>query len=221
MYLSDLPEPTVSMPVDRYHGQWNVADPKYFIRNLILPQSCEEFNEQYACDFSKPLSKPLCMDDADCVEEVNDDEVEDCNPSFGISSGTGVGNSGGSGGTSTSGGFSTSTTGPQGTIYNSPISSGISYSPHQPLIPTKKTNIQYRISKKNGDVLQLSENAMMSPKEMIGICKFVALTAHAHLLPDTVWSVLIDNLGIANHFDVLISSAQDSETHYIYLYDPL
>jgi hypothetical protein len=212
MYLSDLPEPTVSMPVDRYHVQWNVADPKYFIRNLILPQSWEEFNEQYACDFSKPL----CMDDADCVKE-EDEEEEDL--SYGISSGTGVGNSGGSGGTSTSGGFPTSTTIPQGTIYNLSTSPGITYNTTPVLI--KKTNIQYRISKKNGDVLQLSENAMMSPKEMIGICKFVALTAHAHLLPGTVWSVLNDNLGIANHFDVLISSAQDSETHYIYLYDPL
>ena len=74
---------------------------------------------------------------------------------------------------------------------------------------TVKTNVSYVIVCNDGSTLELSEQNPITPKEMIGITKFinsvssyyVAIFAHgARSTINMSWSKLIDNLGIRRHF---------------------
>lgn len=88
--------------------------------------------------------------------------------------------------------------------------------------------VEYIIVPHEGPCLELFEESRITPREMIGICKFlglvqVAITAASHgLVMD--WSELIQELGIERHFSPGLPSPddykQDEEILYIFLYDP-
>jgi hypothetical protein len=87
------------------------------------------------------------------------------------------------------------------------------------IIPKK--GVKYVIVQKGGSKLELVEQQTISPREMIGICKFINAVSMATTQASTTkmrWSDLIQNLKIEKHFQPM--SNQDSDYHYIYLNDP-
>jgi hypothetical protein len=89
---------------------------------------------------------------------------------------------------------------------------------------TPKSDVQYIIVTGDGDCLEMVEQSTVSPREMIGICKFINIVTQAQV--DNlciVWSDMITNLGIDRHF----KNAGLTETDYdddtpilnVFLYD--
>jgi hypothetical protein len=96
---------------------------------------------------------------------------------------------------------------------------------------TVKTNISYVIVTDDSSTLELAEQNPITPKEMIGITKFVNTVA-AYMavvvaaprpgVVDISWTDLMDNLGIRRHFTLGPAKDQydiNGDTIYIFLYD--
>jgi hypothetical protein len=69
-----------------------------------------------------------------------------------------------------------------------------------------KTSMRFIICKKDGTTLELKEQSQITPQEMIGISKFMALVSTVLSTTSTSyniniqWSDVITSLGITNHF---------------------
>jgi len=93
-------------------------------------------------------------------------------------------------------------------------------------LPQPKTTVKFVIVSPGGQCLELNEHTTITPREMIGICKFVTMVASVGTgaAPVTVsWLDLINNLGITNHFDLgqgdhTIYDSRDDECAYIKLF---
>lgn len=84
------------------------------------------------------------------------------------------------------------------------------------------TDVEFLIVTRTGDLLMLNEKNPITPREMIGICKFIMLAQSCDNI--TVdWSEIIHVLGIERHFDDVGSldmMLYDHSVVYIHLYDP-
>ena len=92
-------------------------------------------------------------------------------------------------------------------------------------------DIRYVIVQNDGACIELAEDPMITPREMIGISKFIAvvnLVQQATHAPsqgsvEIYWSELVESLRIERHFvanGLTVSSYNSSNTMHIFLYDP-
>lgn len=154
----------------------------------------------------------------------------------GGSNGTSSGSFGGTS-TSTGNGSTVTSTGNGYVVKSSYSPSTITWNKINTLAqpqPTTKKKVRYVIVKDNLDTLELKEQPTITPHEMIGISKFVAMvsTYTTLILGQAVisynfnisWSEIISNLGIEKHFVPGQTLSQydndNSEVLDILLYDP-
>jgi len=95
------------------------------------------------------------------------------------------------------------------------------------LTPTVKNNVKYVIVPEDGSpCLELEEQKTITPREMIGISKFINMVNNmisADFVLFVNWTSLIKNLGIERHFvqglPNMPSYDQDNDTLYLFLFD--
>lgn len=95
----------------------------------------------------------------------------------------------------------------------------------------EKYFVEYIIVPSDGSpCLELCEETKITPREMIGICKFLGMVQIASMALaagagfEICWSEYINELGIARHFSPGFQSADDysstDDVLYIFLHDP-
>ncbi len=93
------------------------------------------------------------------------------------------------------------------------------------------TDIRYVIVQNDGACVELAEDPMITPREMIGISKFIAVvnliqqatSSNSKNSVEIYWSELVDSLNIDRHFasnGLTVSSYNTPDTLHIFLYDP-
>lgn len=93
------------------------------------------------------------------------------------------------------------------------------------------TDIRYVIVQNDGTCVELAEDPMITPREMIGISKFIAVVnliqqatlSNSKNSVEIYWSELVDSLNIDRHFasnGLTVSSYNTPDTLHIFLYDP-
>lgn len=91
-------------------------------------------------------------------------------------------------------------------------------------IPQAKYKVQYIIELTDGNTLELKEQQLITPREMIGLCKFINMVSIVQQSSIKVmWSDLITELAIDRHFvsGVAVSSYIDADTQYVFLIDEM
>jgi hypothetical protein len=94
----------------------------------------------------------------------------------------------------------------------------------------EKIYCQYIIVLEDGMCLELDEQLQITPREMIGICKFISvaqtaigLAMNGHSV-NMCWSEFIEMLALERHFTVGLADynlyPKDSEIIYVFLFDP-
>ncbi len=159
------------------------------------------------------------------MDSIDKDDAEDLGyPNLGSGgipyTGGSSGSIGGSTGSGSTGGTGTNTA-PQHQTFIGQLQSIIS----SMTLPTPKTSVCYVVVLEDGSCLELDEQQVMTPREMLNLCKFVNLVSGAVTAPDLFlnWSEIIKNLGIRRHFkdglDDYTAYPDDSDVLYIYLFD--
>jgi len=87
-----------------------------------------------------------------------------------------------------------------------------------------KTDVVYVIVDKLGKCMELEERKMMSPREIINVCKFLSVVAAVQNNGTKIhWTELVENLGITNQFVEGKASAgqyvTSEEILYVFLID--
>jgi hypothetical protein len=92
--------------------------------------------------------------------------------------------------------------------------------------PVVKSDIRYVIVNEDGTTLELAEQAMMTPREMLNLCKFISMVqmSECEAQPLVIkWSQLIEKLNIGRHFKAGKEDYTDyddsGEIFYLYLFD--
>jgi len=117
-------------------------------------------------------------------------------------------------------------------IFNTSIITGSPISVNKPAITIVNSNasctkIRYVIIQQNGDMLELTEKKTITPREMIGICKFLNIVAAccSHGRMKVNWTELTKTLKIENHFEkpkvVISNSSNQSDVLEVQLHDSL
>lgn len=94
------------------------------------------------------------------------------------------------------------------------------------------TDVRYVIVQNDGACIELAEDPMITPREMIGISKFIAVvnlvqqttTTPSQGSVEIYWSELVESLRIERHFaanGLTVSSYNTPNTLHIFLHDPL
>ncbi len=91
--------------------------------------------------------------------------------------------------------------------------------------PTVKTDVEYIVVPETGDCLEMWEQTPITPREIIGLAKFVNMVT-MYMNSTNIkmkWSEVIESLGIERHFTPGLSNMHqynmDTETLYVFLID--
>lgn len=146
---------------------------------------------------------------------LDDDDDASATGNISISSGTAV--SGNPGGAFSSGNLNwpnTTFTIGQGIAARAPVSV---------TVPDIKEDVEYIIVRDDGTTLVLDEQDTITPREMIGIAKFLQIVQSVQPGVSIAWSSLIEILNIERHFMPAGDSDElllDSSVFYVFLNDP-
>lgn len=128
------------------------------------------------------------------------------------------------------GGFVVTSVNPGAAVYGTPVNLtggghnaftniSISFDP-----VTEKHSVAYVIVLADDSCLELEEQPSITPREMIGICKFIMMASAANNLDNISWSMLMSTLKIARHFKITHASHDQydaaSNVLYVKLFDP-
>ena len=118
------------------------------------------------------------------------------------------------------------------TATSSMVATGVNGHPTAIISGGKKEKIycQYIIVLEDGMCLELDEQLQITPREMIGICKFISVAQTAIGLAmngqsmSMCWSEFIEMLALERHFTVGLTDyklyPQDNEVVHVFLFDP-